>query len=92
MNDFYKIVFSQVHRGQRKKYKFVDFDLAYAYEAMPRSYALQSNRKKCEEFEHRAIEASKKIKNDEDKDLFFSDLKVGLWFGCDEFIRDSLKK
>ncbi len=57
-----------------------DFDLAYAYEAMARAYAVSREKSKCEEYINLAKEAGEKIKAKEDRELFFSDLESGPWY------------
>jgi len=59
----------------------VDFDLAYAYEGMARAYAAAGNTAKCEEYLKMTQDAGEKIKNKEDRDLFFGDFKAGPWYG-----------
>ena len=58
----------------------VDFDLAYAYEAMARSYACAVEKSESEKYIKLAKEAGEKIKNKEDKDLFLSDFESGPWY------------
>lgn len=60
---------------------FVDFDLAYAYEAMARALASASEKKECMKYIELAEEAGKKIEKKEDRKLFFSDFETGPWYG-----------
>jgi len=60
--------------------KFGDFDLAYAYEAMARAYAVSGEKSKHEEYINLAKEAGEKIKAKEDRELFFGDLESGPWY------------
>jgi hypothetical protein len=53
-----------------------DFDLAYAYEALARSYALLGRKDKLRLNLNLAKEAGKKIAEQDDKDIFYSDLKT----------------
>ena len=64
------------------EHKFDDFDLAYAYEAMARANASLKNNDECQEWYKKAEDAGNKIKENEDKKLFLSDLQNGPWFGC----------
>ena len=63
-----------------KENNLVDFDLAYAYEGMARAYASAKGKSKSQEYIKLAKEAGEKIKNKEDKDLFFSDFEAGPWY------------
>ncbi len=56
-------------------------DFGYAYESAARAYALNQNKNACKKYYALALEACNKIVNQEDKDLFLSDLKGGDWFG-----------
>ncbi len=58
-----------------------DFDYAYAYEAMARAYALANDFQNATKYYKKAIYASGRIGNNEDKKLFISDLKDGDWNG-----------
>lgn len=60
---------------------FIDFDLAYAYEALARAHAANSDKENSQYFIQLAQEAGDKIKNQEDRDLFFTDFKTGPWYG-----------
>jgi len=53
-----------------------DFDLAFAYEAMARAYAVAGEKSEVEKYIKLAKEAGEKIKEKEDSDLFFSDLET----------------
>jgi len=61
------------------KYNFEDFDLAYAYEAIARAYASASEKAEFEKYYSLAKEAGEKIKEKEDRDLFFSDFESEPW-------------
>ncbi|HMA69556.1 MAG TPA: hypothetical protein VKN74_06755 [Candidatus Mcinerneyibacterium sp.] len=63
-----------------KKHNFVDFDLAYAYEALARAYASKGNSEKFAKYYKNASEAGKKIEKKENKTLFMNDLKTGPWY------------
>jgi hypothetical protein len=52
-----------------------DFDLAYAYEAMARSYAVAGNTAERDRYLRLAHEAGEHIEEDDDKELFYSDLQ-----------------
>jgi len=53
-----------------------DFDIAFAYEAMARAYAIAGQKSECQKYLQLAREAGEKIKAKEDKDYFFSELKT----------------
>lgn len=53
-----------------------DFDIAFAYEAMARAHAVAGQRSDCEKYLSLAREAGEQIKEKEDKDYFFSELKT----------------
>ncbi len=58
-----------------------DFDLAYAYEAMARAYAVSKNRNEALKYMGLAEQAGNSIEKQEDKDLFFSDFNAEPWYG-----------
>ena len=60
---------------------FEDFDLAYAYEAMARAFAVNGNKTECERYLKLAKEAGEKIKDKEERKLFFTDLDTEPWYG-----------
>ncbi len=64
-----------------EEHDFVDFDLAYAYEAMARAYAAASNKDECDKYLKLAFEAGEKIAVEEDRNLFFDDLNSEPWYG-----------
>ncbi len=51
-----------------------DFDIAFAYEAMARAYAVAGKKTDCKNYIKLAKEAGDKIKKKEDRDYFFSEL------------------
>ena len=53
-----------------------DFDLAYAYEALARAHGVADEPEAAERYEARAREAGERIAEQDDRDLFFSDLKT----------------
>jgi hypothetical protein len=63
-----------------KENNLVDFDLAYAYEGMARAYASAKEKSESQEYIKLAKEAGEKIKNKEDKDIFFGDFEAGPWY------------
>jgi hypothetical protein len=63
-----------------KENKLIDFDLAYAYEGMARAYASAGEKSESQEYIKLAKEAGEKIKNKEDKDIFFGDFEAGPWY------------
>ena len=52
-----------------------DFDLAFAYEALARVYSILNEESEVEKYIRLAEEAGEKIKLEQDKDYFFSELK-----------------
>ncbi|MDD3627014.1 MAG: hypothetical protein PHV06_06805 [bacterium] len=51
----------------------------YAYEAFARAYAISGEKVECQKYSNLAEESGQKIKEKEDKDIFFSDLNSGPW-------------
>ncbi|MFW9773826.1 MAG: hypothetical protein ACFFEO_16870 [Candidatus Thorarchaeota archaeon] len=51
-----------------------DLDLAFAYEAMARAFAVLKNKEEFEKYFKLAIDAGEKIKKKDDKDYFFDEL------------------
>ncbi|UCF70563.1 MAG: hypothetical protein JSW49_10260 [candidate division WOR-3 bacterium] len=64
-------------------HKFMDFDLAYAYEAMARAYAAAHSTTEAKKYLDLARKAGESIKREEDRKIFFSDLEKGPWFGIE---------
>lgn len=64
-----------------EQHKLVDFDLAYAYEAQARAYAIAGDKGNCQKYTILAEEAGKKIKEEEDRKQFLSDLAAEPWNG-----------
>ena len=60
---------------------FKDFDYAYAFEAMARSYALIKDFKNADEYYKKAKLAGEDIKNEKDRQLFMTDMNGGNWNG-----------
>ena len=60
---------------------FKDFDLAYAYEAMARSYATLKNENSFSEFYSKAKDEGELINDSKDKKYFIDDLASKPWFG-----------
>lgn len=56
------------------KYRFDDFDLGYAYEAMARAYMVLKNEEEKEKFLTLAKESIEQIKKKEDREWFLKDL------------------
>ena len=61
--------------------KLTGFDLAYAHEACARAYAASGETAQCHKFSALAQEFGEKIEGEQDRALFFSDLKSEPWFG-----------
>lgn len=53
-----------------------DYDIAFAYEAMARAYAIAGNRKEMEKFLQKAKEATKEIEKKENQDYLLSELET----------------
>ena len=66
-----------------EEHGFIDFDLAYAYEAMARANAAADNRQEAVKYLKLAREAGKKIKAEGDRKYFTNDLQAGPWFGVE---------
>ena len=64
-----------------EKNNILDFDLAYAYEAIARAFACNGDKVEFEKYFSMAKEAASKIKDDEDRRFFEEDLKGDPWFG-----------
>ncbi len=58
-----------------------DFDLAYANEALARSYAAVGDKSNFEKFDELAKIAAKKIEKENNRTIFEKDLSTGNWFG-----------
>lgn len=58
-----------------------DFDVAYAFEAMARASALAGNLDSARRYYGNAEETGAKIRDDEDREIFMNDLRIGEWFG-----------
>lgn len=67
--------------GQR--HLLQDFDVAYAYEAMARAYALSKDKAQALEYRHTAQAAGERIGDAEDRRIFQDDLEGGDWYGVD---------
>jgi len=53
-----------------------DFDIAFAYEAMARALSIAGEKAKCKKNLQLATQAAEKIKKQEDKNYFLSELKT----------------
>jgi hypothetical protein len=58
----------------------VDFDLAYAYEAMARSAAVAHDTATAVEWRTKAEQAADEIADPEDRELFLGDLTAAPWY------------
>jgi hypothetical protein len=56
--------------------EFGDFDMAFAYEAMARAYAISGQKAECEEYTALAGQAGDQIEDKDDRDYFFSELET----------------
>ncbi len=59
-----------------KENKIGDFDIAFAYEAMARAYAVAEQKVESEKYVGLAKRAGEQIKSKGDRDYFFSELKT----------------
>lgn len=66
-----------------EEHKFVDFDLAFAYEAVARAHASAGQAAECKKYRALAQDAGEKIKNAEDKKIFTGDLTAPPWYGIE---------
>ncbi|MFW9821114.1 MAG: hypothetical protein ACFFE5_16035 [Candidatus Thorarchaeota archaeon] len=85
-------VYSILERGESALYhakkcleltehnNIIDFDLAFAYEAMARASALLKSQADFEIYFKLAREAGEKIKKKEDREYFFQELDGGPWY------------
>jgi hypothetical protein len=53
-----------------------DFDIAFAYEAMARAFAISGDKTEFQKYTKLAKEAGEQIKKKEDRDYFFGELKT----------------
>ena len=58
-----------------------DFDLAYAHEGLARALACNNEIDEAEQHYRLAAAAGRTIAEDEDRELFVTDLAAGPWFG-----------
>jgi tetratricopeptide (TPR) repeat protein len=58
-----------------------DFDIAYAFEAMARTYALLGDRMNAKEYYDLALRVGHAIADPEDKQIFMGDFSGGQWYG-----------
>jgi hypothetical protein len=58
-----------------------DFDIAYAFEAMARTYALLGDVMNGKEYYDLALRVGQAIKDPEDKQIFIGDFSKGDWYG-----------
>jgi len=76
----FAIYYAEKCMNLTKKHNFVDFDLAYAYEALARAYASKGNSEKFSKYYKKALQTGNKIKKKENKILFMKDFKTGPWY------------
>lgn len=65
-----------------EEHGFQDFDLAYAYECLARSYAAIKSAENVRKYYNLAKQVGEKIAGEEDKKIFISDLTAEPWFGA----------
>jgi hypothetical protein len=59
-----------------KKNNIGDFDVAFAYEALARAYAVAGQKAQCKENMELALKAGQQIKKEDDRNYFLSELKT----------------
>lgn len=62
-----------------KQLNLKGYDLAYAYEAMARAYAVSGNKMQYKKWYDLAEKYGNKIESETDRNYFFKDLKKGPW-------------
>ncbi len=70
------IELTKTHMSEMK-----DFDIAYAFEAMARTYALLGDMMNSKEYYDLALRVGQAIKDPEDKQIFMGDFSKGEWYG-----------
>lgn len=65
---------AEVNMDLIQKYKIADFDLAFAYEALARSYLVAGDRAAAQKNKSLAIEISETISNEADRNLLLADV------------------
>lgn len=58
-----------------------DFDFAFAFEMFARTNAANGNNETARKYQYLAQMAGNKIKDDEDRTIFFADFQAGSWYG-----------
>ena len=59
-----------------KENNIADFDIAFAYEALARAYAVAGQKTECKKYIELAEKAGEKIKEKGDRDYFLGELKT----------------
>jgi len=70
------IELTKAHMSEMK-----DFDIAYAFEAMARTYAQLGDLMNAKEYYDLALRVGHAIKDPEDKQIFMGDFSKGEWYG-----------
>ncbi len=58
-----------------------EFDIAYAFEGMARTYALLGDAMQAKEYYDMALRVGQSIPDPQDKQIFMGDFSTGEWFG-----------
>lgn len=66
---------------QANKDLMQDFDIAYAYEAMARTLAIQGETEEARSYYDMARQAGGGIRDEEDRSIFMGDFESGNWYG-----------
>lgn len=67
---------------ENNKSEMDDFDIAFAYEAIARGYAVNGEKKESLKFMEMAQKAGEAIASKEDRDIFFAEFNGGDWNGA----------
>jgi hypothetical protein len=66
---------------EENKSEMDDSDIAFAYEAIARAYAVSGDKKESLKYIELAKKAGEEIKNDKDRNIFFTEFNSGDWNG-----------
>lgn len=67
---------------EANKSEMEDFDIAFAYEAIARAYAVNDDKAEAKKFLEMAQKAGDAIAGKEDRDIFFAEFNGGEWNGA----------
>jgi hypothetical protein len=77
---------SALYHGERclavcRAHEVDDFDLAFAHEALARAYAAAGDAERSSEYFTQAEQLGSEIRDADDRDAYFAELRSGPWFG-----------